>query len=210
MFTGLIKEIGSVVEIKRTGDVHALVINAGDIVKDASVGDSIAVNGVCLTVVKAGKDSVAFEIMDESIKKSNLASLTKSSPVNLEPSLKIGDKLGGHFVTGHIDTVGTIKKILKSRDTSEIQISFPAEFRKYLAPKGSVAIDGISLTLGEVKESYFSVHIIPHTLKSTRLAVLKAGEAVNIEFDLMAKYAQNPLNKPKGITHGFLAEHGFM
>lgn len=210
MFTGIVRELGIVKELKRTGDIHRLSIVANDVSKDAAVGDSISVNGVCLTVVKAGGNELVFEIMDESLKRSNLGRLRKNDRVNLEASLKLGDRLGGHMVSGHIDMTGTIKKIARSGQTCEIRIEFPPEFKRYIVPKGAIAVDGVSLTVGEVGGNWFSVYIIPHTLKFSRFGLAKIRDSVNIELDLLAKYTQNMASKDRGVTEALLKEKGFI
>ena len=156
---------------------------------DAEIGDSISVNGACLTVIKKGRGSLFFEAMPETIKTTNLGSLGSVEKVNLERSLKIGDRLSGHFVTGHIDCTGIIRKKDYLNSNLCFEIAVPSEFMKYCLPKGSIAVDGISLTLADKKSNVFSVYIIPHTLKNTTLGFKGPSNKVNIEFDILAKRA---------------------
>lgn len=209
MFTGIIQELGTVKEFRRVGSVYKVSLNSLRLSKGADIGDSIAVNGVCLTVVGVLRDEVVFEVMDESLKKSNLGKIRRGECVNLEPALKLGDKISGHLISGHIDGTGIIKRVDRAKDTGTVRIEVPQEFIKYIIPKGSVAIDGVSLTVGEVGPNWLSVHIIPHTLKSTTLNSARPGRSVNIELDLMAKYAMQLKPKKSAVTEDFLREKGF-
>ena len=161
--------------------------NEGAILEDVKIGDSIAVNGVCLTLIKQEGPHLGFEAMPETLKVSNLGALKISDKVNLERSLKAGDRLSGHFVTGHIDCQGIIRKKNYLSGNFCFEIAIPAEFMKYILPKGSIAVDGISLTLVSKKSNTFSVYIIPHTLKNTTLGFKGPSDRVNIEFDILAK-----------------------
>lgn len=210
MFTGLIQGLGEVKEIKRAKGVNRLSVIAGDLCKNAGVGDSVSVNGACLTLVKSGGNELVFEIMDESLKKTNLSRLRAGDRVNLEPSLRLGDKVGGHLVSGHIDGIARLRSVSASGQTRRFQIGLPREFMRFIVPKGSIAVNGVSLTVGEVGPDWFAVHIIPHTLKSTTFSSAKAGDSVNIELDLAAKYAQKVVRKDETITENFLKERGFI
>jgi len=190
MFTGIIQEIGKVKDIHRVGNVYRLSIISEKLPKETKIGDSIAINGVCLTAVETRHSDLVFEVMDESIRKSNLGRLKRGASINMEPSLKLGDKLSGHMLSGHIDTTGRIRRIIKEKANSKFIIAYPPQFKRYIKPKGSIALDGVSLTVGEVGSDWFSVYIIPHTLKYSRLGFVKVGDAVNIEVDILAKYAQ--------------------
>jgi riboflavin synthase len=187
MFTGIVEELGIVKRISRSGNFVLLEIAALKAAKSIKVGDSVSVNGVCLTAVKAGNNLVSFEVMAETFKITNLGGLRVNEKVNLENSLKMGDKVSGHFVLGHVDCLGIIRKKGIVSGNMVFEIAMPQEFSKYLLPKGSVAVDGISLTIQERKMSSFSVYIIPHTLKNTTLDFKGPSSKVNLEFDLLAK-----------------------
>jgi len=210
MFTGIVQELGTVKEIRASGSVHRLSVVSKHISGNANIGDSVAVNGVCLTVVGSGRNEITFEVMAESLEKTNLCRARRGEDVNLEPALRLGDKVSGHLVSGHIDGTGVIQKLKKATNTCEIRIEVPESFIKHIVAKGSIAVDGVSLTVGEVGRNWFSVYIIPHTLKSTRLKALKTRDAVNIELDLMAKYAEQSHSGTKPITEAFLREKGFI
>lgn len=187
MFSGIIEELGEVKGVSRRGSNCILEIKAQKILEDIKIGDSICVNGACLTIIKKGQDSLSFEVIPETLKASNLGSLGLTEKVNLERSLKAGDRLSGHFVTGHIDCIGLIRKRSYIRENLCFQISVPSQFIKYILPKGSIAVDGISLTLAGKTSNAFSVFIIPHTLKNTTLGFKGPSHKVNIEFDILAK-----------------------
>lgn len=187
MFTGIIEELGTVKRISRSGNIILLEISAHKIAGSVKIGDSVSVNGVCLTAVKSLNNLISFEVMAETFKITNLGSLRVNEKVNLENSLKIGDKVSGHFVLGHVDCQGAIRNKGIRSGNMVFEIAMPQEFSKYLLPKGSVAVDGISLTIQERKTSSFSVYIIPHTLKNTTLDFKGPSSKVNLEFDLLAK-----------------------
>ena len=211
MFTGIIKELGMVRKIARYGDIHRLEIGSKDIFKSVDIGGSVAVNGVCLTAVAKDKNTLSFDVMKETLKRSTLGALKEKDAVNLENSLKVGDPLDGHFVLGHIDCVGRIEKIRRCGDDVTITISIPDEFGLFVVEKGSVALDGISLTVVDVKAGSFSVSIIPHTLNETTLGGKNAGDKVNIEFDVIGKYIiKNEAGREDSrITENFLKSKGF-
>jgi len=163
-------------------------VRADKLLKGVKVGDSISVDGACLTVTQIKNKVASFDLMKETMDKTTLQFLKPGSEVNLEGALRVNDRLGGHFVSGHIDGVGVIKKRISKTNYEEFQIEIPKPLSKYLAPKGSVSVDGISLTLGEVNRNVFSIYIIPHTLAVTTLGSKKGGSKVNIETDLLAKY----------------------
>jgi len=190
MFSGIIEELGEVKRISKHRNITLLEVRANKVLEDIKIGDSISVNGVCLTVIKKELASLTFEVMAETQRITNLGTLRVADKVNLERSLKIGDRLSGHFVLGHVDCVGIIRKKSYINSNLCFEIAVPAEFIKYCIPKGSIAVDGISLTLVNIKSNNFSVYIIPHTLKNTTLSFKGPSDKVNIEFDILAK--KNP------------------
>ena len=197
MFSGIIEELGVVESISRRGRVTLLSVYASQVLLDTKIGDSIAVNGACLTVVKKEAQSLSFEVMAETLQGTNLNSLRISDKVNLERSLKIGDRLSGHFVTGHVDYVGIIRKKTFLKDNLCFEIALPAAYVSFIVPKGSIAVDGISLTVMDKKSSAFRVCIIPHTLKNTTLGFKGPSSKVNIECDMLLKLDRNATLKHK-------------
>ena len=195
MFTGLVEEKGSVVSIDpiNNGNAIKVTIAANVVHTDAAIGDSIAINGCCLTVVEIDGNQLSFEAGTETLSRTNLGDLQPSSPVNLERALAVGQRMGGHYVSGHIDTLATVDERNEDGDWAEFWFQLPAEWTRQMANKGSVAIDGISLTLVEVQTERFSVALIPHTLAATTLGDRNCGDSVNIETDLLAKYVQQQL-----------------
>ena len=195
MFTGLVEEKGSVVSIDpiNNGNAIKVTIAANVVHTDAAIGDSIAINGCCLTVVEIDGNQLSFEAGTETLSRTNLGDLQPSSPVNLERALAVGQRMGGHYVSGHIDTLATVDERNEDGDWAEFWFRLPAEWTRQMANKGSVAIDGISLTLVEVQAERFSVALIPHTLTATTLGDRNCGDSVNIETDLLAKYVQQQL-----------------
>lgn len=187
MFTGIIEELGKVKRMGRQGRVMTLEILAHKTLQDAAIGDSIAVNGVCLTLVSFNKDSFSFEVIAETSEKTNLGLLRIGEEVNLERSLRLGDKLSGHFVTGHIDCLGLIRRKGIRSGNLAFEIAIPADFIRYCLPKGSISLDGISLTLADRRTNIISVYVIPHTLKNTTLGFKGPSEKLNVEFDILAK-----------------------
>ncbi len=190
MFTGIITETGNVVSIKKAKNITILTIKSKEISKTAKVGDSISIDGVCLTVVSMDNDNLSFDISEETIKTTNLGDLSAGSSVNLEPAMGIHDRFGGHIVTGHIDGIGIIKSKRNLGDSMVISIDAQEDLLRYLVRKGSVAVDGISLTVVDVTDSYFSVVIIPHTATVTTLGEKRVGNTVNLEVDIIAKYIE--------------------
>ena len=187
MFTGIIEELGQVQNISRRTNNTLFAIKADRILADINIGDSISVNGVCLTVVKKERQVLFFEVIPQTLRLTNLGHLRISERVNLERSLRAGDRLSGHFVMGHVDCTGVIRKKIHLRQEISLMIGIPKEFIKYCIPKGSIAVDGISLTLAEARSDTFSVYIIPHTLKNTTLGFKGPSSKVNIEFDILTK-----------------------
>jgi len=190
MFTGLIEEKGILKEKIATGDGFQFVIEANLIMKDLQIGSSVAVNGCCLTVVKIKGKTFAVDTIEETLNKTNLGVLKQGMNVNLERPLAAEARLGGHFVLGHIDTTGRVEGIRELSNSHWMTISFPEKFKQYLIYVGSVAIDGVSMTVAELKENSFSVGIIPHTWKETIFADKKIGDTVNLEFDVLGKYVE--------------------
>lgn len=193
MFTGLVEKLGTVQQLIVEGPGVRLVVDAGEITAEAKIGDSVAINGCCLTVVKIDGHTLAFEAGSETLSRTNLGKLVAGSPVNLERSLKVGDQLGGHFVSGHIDAVGSLDERRDEGDWSTFWFRMPPRLGKQMIGKGSIAVDGVSLTLVDVEAERFSVALIPHTLRVTTLGYLEAGDEVNLETDLLAKYVEKQL-----------------
>lgn len=205
MFTGIVEEKGFVRDLKRTKNLFVLSIGAKKILKGLKLGDSVAVDGVCLTAVSKKGSRVSFDVMKETIRKTTLKNLQKGASVNLERSLKFGSRLGGHFVFGHIDGVGVIRRKIVSPNYVEFQIALGKKLMGYLVPKGSVCVDGISLTVGRVQRNYFSVYIIPHTLHVTTLGMKKASDRVNIETDIIAKYIKSKKKLAELFQKGYFS-----
>jgi riboflavin synthase len=199
MFTGIILELGKVISVEKIAQGAKLKIFSEKLIKDSQIGDSIAVNGVCLTVTEIDrtKKALSFELSYETLKKTTLGELKKDSPVNLESALTLNTKLGGHLVSGHVDGVGVIKKVEKTGDYIKIEIEAPQEVLRYCVPKGSIAVDGISLTVVDLFTNSFSVVIIPHTLKMTTLGFKNVGDSVNLEPDIIAKYVERLIGNRK-------------
>jgi riboflavin synthase len=216
MFTGIIEEIGELVAIQRGAKSVVLTIKADKILTDTRTGDSISTNGVCLTAVEIGKDYFKADVMHETVDRSSLGQLSKGSKVNLERAMRADGRFGGHMVAGHIDGTGEITDITKDDNAVWYKITTKPEIMRYIIEKGSIAIDGISLTVAKVAKSDFSVSIIPHTLGQTTLALRKKGDKVNLENDMVGKYIEKFLindkeqtNKSK-IDKSFLITNGFM
>jgi riboflavin synthase len=198
MFTGLVEELGTVHDVRRTGDrrrgfAARLVVKAPLVAKDAKVGVSVAVNGCCLTVVKKDRQLLGFDAGSETLSRTNLDRLDNGHHVNLERSLVLGDRLGGHLVTGHIDGLATLVKRRDEGDWSHFTFRAGIRLLRQMAGKGSVAVDGVSLTIVNVEADRFSVALIPHTLAHTTLGKLEVGATVNLETDILAKYVERQL-----------------
>lgn len=217
MFTGIIEEVGIVQSIKRTGESFVLTIGANKIMDDIKLGDSIAINGVCLTVTTYTTTKFSVDVMPETVKATSLATVTQGSRVNLERAMAAGGRFGGHFVSGHVDGTGIIaaKKTVENAVYYEIKTN--NELLKYIILRGSVTVDGTSLTVFGVSENAFTLSIIPHTLSETVLGIKGKGDVVNIECDMLGKYvshfltatAGNGAQKSSRITESFLEENGF-
>jgi riboflavin synthase len=195
MFTGIVEETGRVKKIATSEKSIRLTIAAGLTAKGARIGDSLSVNGCCLTIVKIGRGALEFDLLRETWERTNFKQLQTNSAVNLERSLAVGDRLHGHFVTGHIDGVGKIKTLEKRGADWLLEIEAPREALPYLVFKGAIAVDGISLTVAEVLAKTFRVWIIPHTYGVTALRERNVGSLVNVEADMLAKYAERLLQR---------------
>ena len=198
MFSGIVEETGVVVELQKERVPYRLRVKSGLNLRDTKVGCSISVEGVCLTVVAKKKQELSFDLAPETIRRSTLGGLKPGDGVNLERSLKLGDRIHGHFVFGHVDGVARLlSRVNEGEDAIKLTFRMPNELRRYLAPKGSVSLAGVSLTLGPVTDSTLCVYIIPHTLKVTSLGRLQPGEKVNIEIDMLARYTAEQVNSLK-------------
>ncbi|MCB2293716.1 riboflavin synthase [Clostridium algoriphilum] len=215
MFTGLIEEIGEIKSIAKGAKSARITIKAEKVMLGVELGDSISTNGVCLTVTEFNKNSFSVDVMAETIRSSNLGKLKPGSYVNLERALRASDRLGGHIVSGHIDGIGTIVDLYSEDNATWVSVETSKDILKYIVHKGSIAMDGISLTVAYVNENIFKVSIIPHTKGETTLVTKKIGDVVNLESDMMAKYVEKLLiygNAPKEkkpINMSFLEENGF-
>ena len=190
MFTGIVQEAGLVKAVTPRGKGWSLEVEARGVARDAKIGDSIAVNGCCLTVTEVKGERLTFDLLDETRARTNLKAVQAGSRVNLEGSLRADGKVGGHFVTGHIEATAKVKKWSRSGEDWELEAEVPAGMERYVVPKGCVALDGISLTIGRVEGRKFNVWIIPHTHEVTTLKDRKEGDELNLECDLLAKYVE--------------------
>lgn len=216
MFTGIIEETGEIVSNQKSSKSAILAIKGTMIFNDLKLGDSVAVNGVCLTVAELGSNIFKADVMNETLSRSNLGLLRTGSHVNLERAMRSDGRFGGHIVSGHIDGTGEIVSIRRDDNAVWITVSAPKNILKYIIEKGSIAIDGISLTVAKVTENDFSVSVIPHTGKSTTLLAKSIGSGVNLENDIVGKYIEKLINFDKtvvknesSITYEFLAKAGF-
>jgi riboflavin synthase len=222
MFTGLIEEVGVVERLERRDEGGRLIVRARKVLDGAVLGDSIAVSGACLTVVDIARDGFTVDCMPETLLRTTLGQAVRGTTVNLERSLAMGDRLGGHLVLGHVDAVAEVLVVERIGQAWEVTFSLPEAVQSCIAPKGSVAIDGVSLTVIGVGEQGFDVGIIPHTLSETTLRFVKTGRRVNVEADVLARYVQRALGvydkyrepgaggAPRGLTEDLLREQGFI
>lgn len=211
MFTGIIEELGKVERIVKKENLLYLGIKTKKIFEGLKIGDSVAVNGVCLTIVEIKKDVIFFDCIEETLRLTNLGRLKLNDKVNLERPLKSEGFLSGHFLTGHIDGLGRIVRRINRGNQVDLYVDAEREILSYFIPKGSVALDGVSLTLVEIGEDYFSVNLIPHTLKTTTLGFKNLNDYLNIEVDILAKYVKKIFSiEKRPLTEEFLKEHGFM
>ena len=216
MFTGIIEQTGKIKSFRKRGNQAKIAIEFHASTSNLTLGESIAVNGVCLTVVKSVNGYFAADISEETLDRTNLGELKPTDEVNLERSLKISERLGGHFVSGHIDGVGNISKKIKKGEDVLLTIKAPEKIMKYVVEKGSIAVDGISLTVASCDEKSFTISIIPHTEVCTNLKWKKSGDIVNLENDMIGKYVEKFVNLKNRNNEGksklskeFLTAHGF-
>lgn len=216
MFTGIVEEVGSLEKLTLGGGFGVIEIRANKVLENTKIGDSIASNGVCLTVLDMTKFSFKANVMGETLEKSSLGSLKSGNKINLERAMKLEDRFGGHIVSGHIDGVGKITDIEKKVDGTWFTISASKEILKYIIYKGSIAIDGISLTVAYVDDEKFKVSVIPHTLENTILYEKKVQSVINLECDVVGKYIEKLVNNKdkeikneSNVTMEFLRENGF-
>lgn len=224
MFTGIIEELGTVVSVRKGAKSSKLTIQGKMIFEDMHIGDSIAVNGVCLTVTEKTADTFTVDVMAETLRRSSLGSLTNGSLVNMERAMAANGRFGGHIVSGHIDGTGEIESLVREDNAVWVTVKTPPTLLKYIIEKGSIAIDGISLTVAYVDNRCFKVSLIPHTADHTTLLKKKAGDIVNLENDIVGKYIDkllhfdnseisaegNDRKSSREISEDFLAENGFM
>ncbi len=211
MFTGIIEEVGKIRRLRRSGTAAMeLVIACRKVLEGTRIGDSIAVNGVCLTVTQLGEDHFAADVMPETMAKTHLKRLTVGSAVNLERALAVGERMGGHFVQGHVDGVGRILERRQLQNAVLFRIGAPQELTKYMVAKGSIAVNGISLTLVSVGSEEFMVSVIPHTLAVTQLQTVQVGDQVNLECDMIGKYVAKLLGGAGEGLEKKLEQFGFV
>ena len=218
MFTGLVAELGTVQRLARQGSSYHLTVGAKEVLANLKIGDSVAVNGACLTVVRMDEGGFTADVMPETVRLTNIGSLQPGSKVNLERTLRLCDGLDGHIVSGHVEGLGTISEQRPEGIAVVVTIATPPELLKYIIKKGSIAIDGISLTVTEVTDTSFSVSLIPHTAKETTLGFKKVGDSVNLETDILGKYVERMLTWNKQTQAGkadtlnmqTLLENGFV
>jgi riboflavin synthase len=217
MFTGIIQAIGKISDIQANGGDITLVVNTGKLdMSDVELGDSIAVNGVCLTAVVLTEASFTADVSRETLSLTSLGDLGKNSPVNLEKALTLQTRLGGHMVSGHVDGMGEVVSHQNDARSERFRIKAPDELAKYIAAKGSITIDGVSLTVNVVAGSLFEINIVPHTIQETIIGSYKAGSKINLEVDLVARYLERLIqggalvsSDTSNITQSFLAQNGF-
>jgi riboflavin synthase len=211
MFTGIIEEIGSIAGIISRQDIKQIEINAKLVLEGLKIGDSVAVSGICLTVVKINPASFVVEVSSETLSCSTFFSAKVGDKVNLERAVSANARLGGHIVQGHVDGVGEIKNAEHRAQNTELRINIPEQLRKYVVEKGSIAVDGVSLTVAKIEGNNIIISVIPHTLENTTLKDKKTGSKVNIEVDVMGKYAENFQKGQKGgLSREVLGKAGFI
>lgn len=214
MFTGIIEEIGTIAEIQPISNGVTVKIRAAIVLEDIKIGDSIAVSGPCLTVRDLVKDAFIADISEETIRRTTLRDCKVGTHVNLERSLQLGERIGGHLVLGHVDEVATISGWIDEGTSSRMQVTVSPKVKPYIAYKGSIAVDGVSLTIANVNDNTFEVALIPHTLAETTLRKKRVGEIVNIEVDVIARYIEtlmhNQIPPSRTIDLDFLQKHGYV
>lgn len=209
MFTGLIEEVGRIAASVHRGSMTDITIDAVRVLEGTNIGDSISINGACQTVTARGSSSFTVQAVEETIRRTTLGSLKRGSPVNLERSLRLGDRLGGHLVQGHVDCAGRISRAAGTQENRLLSITAPPEMMRFIAEKGSIAIDGVSLTVTFAGSEEFGVSVIPHTLGATTLSEARAGDMVNLETDVIARYVERMLSSREDLTLSRLEELGF-
>jgi riboflavin synthase len=216
MFTGIVQEIGEVVGVKVSGGGIQLTVRAPIAARELGVDDSVCISGVCQTVIAKQGDGFTVEAVEETLKKTTFAEIRSSKRVNIELPVRLSDRLGGHLVQGHVDCVGRVRAVEKKESSWLITVGFPGEFRRYVIPVGSIAIDGVSLTVASIRQDELVVSIIPHTLERTTLSMLSTGAGVNLEFDLLGKFIENLVlsgtgeKKENALTMEKLKEWGYL
>ncbi len=209
MFSGIIEELGTVHEV----GARSITVGADTVLKDTKVSDSISVSGACLTVIRVDSASFTADVMPETLRRTRLGSLTPGDRVNLERAVTPGTRLGGHFVLGHVDGVGRVVSTVSEEAATIMTIETPADIIRYVAMKGSVAVDGVSLTVTRIEDSSFAVSLVPYTCEQTTLGESRSGHIVNLEVDVLARYIerlQQGQGRSQGLTWELLQEHGFM
>ena len=207
MFTGLVEEIGTVARIARRGSFQRLEIAADTVLEGTQVGDSINISGACQTVVELGAASFAVESVEETLQRTTLGRLQVGNPVNLERALRLGDRLGGHLVQGHVDGVGRLRQLEQKADYWRLSIAPPAELSPYIAAKGSITVDGISLTVAAIDNESFTVAVIPHTFEHTTLSALGSRAELNLEVDVIARYTERLLTAAPAEGRSLTLDH---
>ncbi len=216
MFTGIVEEMGAVERIQRGAHSAVVQIRARTVLEDLKIGDSVAVNGVCLTVVALQKNGFSADVMHETLDRSTLSALRPGSPVNLERAMAANSRFGGHIVAGHVDGAGTVAGLRRDDNAVWYTIQAPPQVLRYVVEKGSIAVDGISLTVAQVGKDWFSVSVIPHTAAVTALGQRRTGDQVNLECDIVGKYVEKLLQparterREQGLSREFLAQNGIL
>jgi riboflavin synthase len=190
VFTGIVRELGAVVEAAEVGGGRAIVVRAPKTAALTGVGDSVSIDGCCLTATAVEDDTISFHAVPETVARTTLGSLEAMGAVNVEPALRVGDPLGGHYVQGHVDAVGRVQSVEAEGEGLRVFVEAPDDVLRYCVEKGSVTIDGVSLTVAELADDAFAVALVPHTLAATTLSDLRPGQAVNVEADVLAKYVE--------------------
>lgn len=211
MFTGIIEEIGKIQTVDNSGNSKIFTVLAKNILENKKIGGSISVNGACMTIVQIENGHFKFETLNETLKKTNLCKLKNGNLVNLESPLTLQKPIDGHLVLGHIDEMAEVHTVKKEKGDKVIKIKTPKNLNKYLALKGSITVNGVSLTISHLEENFFSVNLISHTLKCTNLGNMKKGDFINLEIDMLARYLKRLLDdKEKETTYEFLKERNFI
>jgi riboflavin synthase len=201
MFTGIVRERGRIVSVEGSGEGLTLSVEAPATAARLAIGDSISIDGVCLTVVEVADGRVALHTVPETLARSTLGALAAGDEVNVEPPLRVGEPLGGHYVQGHVDAIGRVRSVEPEGDGIRIIVEAPSDLLRYCVEKGSIAVDGVSLTIADLEPDAFTVALVPHTLQATTLAALAPGEGVNLEVDVLAKYVERLL-ETRGLRSG--------